>query len=45
MLAEVRELEFDKLGGGARNEHLTAVAHSGDAGGPVDVTADVALLG
>ncbi len=45
VLAEVGEFDFDERSDGGGDEHLTAVAHRRDAGGPVDVTADVALLG
>ena len=45
VLAEVRELELDELRRGGRDKHLPAMACRCDAGGAVDVAADVALLG
>ena len=45
MLAEVSQLVLDELRRRGRDEHLPAVAGRGDAGGTMDVSADVALLG
>ena len=45
VLAEVTQLVLDEGGTGGGHEHLSAVAGCGDAGGAVDVSADVALLG
>jgi hypothetical protein len=43
-LAEVGELDVDRPGGGRRDEHLPAVADSGDAGRPMHVISNVALV-
>ena len=45
VLAEVCEPELDELSRRGRDEHLPAVARRGDAGGAVDVAADIALVG
>ena len=44
VLAEVGQLDVDEAGGRRRDEHLAAVTGGGDAGGPMHVVADVALL-
>jgi hypothetical protein len=44
VFAEVSQLELDERSRRAGDEHLPAVAGSGDAGRSVDVATDVALL-
>ena len=44
VLAEIGQLELEQAGRGRRDEHLSTVAGSGDAGGTMDVVADVALF-
>ena len=34
---------FDETGGGRRDDHLTAMAHRGDAGRPIDVDPEVVV--
>jgi hypothetical protein len=45
VLAEVAQFDLDELRRRGRDERLAAVSCGGDAGGAVDVSADVAVLG
>jgi hypothetical protein len=45
VLAEIAQLDLDQWSCRGRDEDLTSVAAGGDAGCPVDVVSDVALLG